>query len=147
MVWKPNVTVAAIVEKDGRFLCVEEETDEGIMINQPAGHLEDGESLVDAVTREVLEETAWHFRPTALVGVYRWRHPSKQITYLRFAFTGELGQFDEKRPLDEGIVRTLWLNRDEMAQSVGRHRSPQVLRCVEDYTNGTRLRLECLHDL
>ena len=147
MVWKPNVTVAAVVEKDGLFLCVEEETDDGLLINQPAGHLEDGESLVDAVTREVLEETAWHFQPTELIGVYRWRHPEKPITYLRFAFAGDLVQFDENRSLDKGIVRTLWLSRDELAQSVGRHRSPQVLRCVEDYTNGTRLPLECLHDL
>jgi ADP-ribose pyrophosphatase YjhB (NUDIX family) len=147
MVWKPNVTVAAVVEREGRFLCVEEETESGLMINQPAGHLEDGESLVDAVVREVLEETAWHFDPTGLVGVYRWRHPDKHITYIRFAFTGELRRLEEHRPLDDGIVRTLWLSREELAQSNDRHRSPQVLRCVEDFKNGTLLPLDCLHDL
>ncbi|KPK10304.1 MAG: 7,8-dihydro-8-oxoguanine-triphosphatase [Acidithiobacillales bacterium SG8_45] len=147
MVWKPNVTVAAVVERDGRFLCVEEETDNGLMINQPAGHLEDDESLIAAVTRETLEETAWHFLPTALIGVYRWRHPDKPITYLRFAFTGELLEFDNDLTLDDGIVRALWLSRDELEQTQHRHRSPQVLRCVDDYQNGIRLPLEVLHDL
>lgn len=147
MVWKPNVTVAAVVERDNHFLLVEEETSAGLMINQPAGHLEDGESLVDAVKRETLEETAWQFLPTELVGVYRWQHPHKGITYLRFAFTGDLLQREIDRPLDDGIVRTLWLSRDELAKSSDRHRSPQVLRCVEDYFNGIRLPLTVLHDL
>lgn len=147
MVWKPNVTVAAIVEQDGRFLCVEEETGSGLMINQPAGHLEDDESLIDAVARETLEETAWHFLPTALVGIYRWRQPDRQITYLRFAFTGKLLEFDNGRTLDDGIVRALWLSRDDLAQTRDRHRSPQVLRCVDDYQKGIRLPLDTLHDL
>lgn len=147
MVWKPNVTVASVVERDGRFLCVEEETDSGLMINQPAGHLEDGESLITAAIRETLEETAWQFRPTALIGVYRWRQLDKQLTFLRFAFTGDLIEFDSDRSLDDGIVRTLWLSRDELEQTQHRHRSPQVLRCVEDYQKGTRLPLDILHDL
>jgi len=117
------------------------------MINQPAGHLEDDESLIDAVARETLEETAWHFLPTALVGIYRWRQPDRQITYLRFAFTGKLLEFDNGRTLDDGIVRALWLSRDDLAQTRDRHRSPQVLRCVDDYQKGIRLPLDTLHDL
>ncbi len=147
MVWKPNVTVAAVVARDDKFLVVEEETDAGLMINQPAGHLEESESLTDAVVRETLEETAWHFRPTGLIGIYRWRHPDKDTTYLRFAFTGELLQWEEERMLDDGIVRTLWLSRDELTQSSDRHRSPQVLRCVTDYLNGELMPLDVLHDL
>ena len=147
MVWKPNVTVASVIERDGRFLCVEEETDRGLMINQPAGHLEDGESLITAVIRETLEETAWQFYPTALIGIYRWRQQDKHLTFLRFAFTGDLIEFDDNRSLDSGIVRTLWLSRDELGQTQQRHRSPQVLRCVDDYLKGTRLPLDTLHDL
>ena len=90
MIWKPNVTVAAVIERDGKFLLVEEETESGLAFNQPAGHLEAGESLLDAVVRETMEETAYPFRPTALVGIYQWRHPVKDLTYLRFAFSGEL---------------------------------------------------------
>ena len=147
MVWKPNVTVAAVVERDRQFLLVEEETDAGLMINQPAGHLEDGESLIDAVVRETLEETAWQFRPTGLVGVYRWRQPDSNTTFLRFAFTGELVRLEQDRALDHGIVRTLWLSQEQLAQSGDRHRSPLVRRCVEDYLRGERLPLDALHDL
>jgi ADP-ribose pyrophosphatase YjhB (NUDIX family) len=147
MVWKPNVTVAAVVERDGRFLLVEEETNGELAINQPAGHLDEGESLVEAVVRETLEETAWKFRPEALLGVYRWPHPTKAITYLRFAFTGRLLQHDPARPLDDGIVRALWLTPEEVRREQHRHRSPQVQVCIDDYLRGRRYPLDVLRDL
>lgn len=144
MVWKPNVTVAAVVERNGKFLLVEEETDGGLMFNQPAGHLEPEESLVAAAARETLEETAYQFIPRHLVGIYRWRHPERSITYLRFAFGGTLGEHNPDRPLDQGIVRAVWLTAEEIRASCGRHRSPLVLRCVEDYLRGVRAPLELL---
>lgn len=144
MIWKPNVTVAAVVQRDGRFLLVEEETDAGLRFNQPAGHLECGEALVDAVVREALEETAYHFRPTHLVGIYSWRNDEKDVTYLRFAFGGELFGFDPGRKLDEGIVAARWLTLDEVRATVPRHRSPLILRCIEDSLAGKRYPLDIL---
>jgi 8-oxo-dGTP pyrophosphatase MutT (NUDIX family) len=144
MIWKPNVTVAAVVQRDGKFLLVEEETDNGLAFNQPAGHLEAGESLVDAVVREALEETAYHFRPTHLVGIYSWRHPSKDITYLRFAFAGELRGWEAERQLDAGIVGARWLTLDEVKATQARHRSPLILRCCEDLLAGKRYPLDLL---
>lgn len=144
MVWKPNVTVAAVIHRDGKFLLVEEETEAGLAFNQPAGHLEEGESLVEAVAREVLEETAYHFRPMHLVGVYQWRHPSKELTYLRFAFAGDLYGWEPERPLDEGIVAARWLTPDEIRACQARHRSPLILRCCEDYLAGQRFPLDLL---
>lgn len=144
MIWKPNVTVAAVVERDGKFLLVEEETEAGLAFNQPAGHLEEGEKLVDAVVREALEETAWHFRPTHLVGIYHWKHPAKDVTYLRFAFGGELLQHEPQRPLDAGIVAARWLSLDEVRATQARHRSPLVLRCIEDALAGRRYPLDLL---
>src|SRR5260221_1955532 len=114
MVWKPDVTVAAVVERDGRFLLVEEHTERGLLFNQPAGHLEAGEPLVAAVVRETLEETAWEFTPEHLIGVYRWRPPGSEITYLRFAFSGRLGRHFTDRVLDTGIVRAIWLSPEEI---------------------------------
>ena len=145
-IWKPSVTVAAVVERDGRFLLVEEHTDEGLRINQPAGHLDPGESLPQAVSREALEETAHPFAPKALLGVYLWRTPAPAgaTTYLRFAFTGELGEQIAGQPLDHGIVRTLWLSPQELAARSGQWRSPLVGRCVEDYLAGRRFPLELL---
>lgn len=143
-VWKPNVVVAAVIEEDGRFLLVEEETEDGLRYNQPAGHLEKGESLLDAVRREAFEETAHHFEPTALVGVYKWPHPTKDLTYLRFAFTGVVGGFDPTARLDTGIVRAVWMTRDEIAACESRHRSPFVLRCVDDHLAGRRFPLDLL---
>jgi phosphatase NudJ len=147
--WKPNVTVAAIVERDGRFLLVEEATAEGLKLNNPAGHLDPGESPADGCAREVLEETAHHFRPTALLGVYlsrvMHRPTGKDVTYLRLAFCGELGQHDPARPLDQGIVRTLWLTADEIRASIERHRSPLLMRCVEDYLAGVRHPLSAIY--
>ncbi|MBB5392343.1 MULTISPECIES: NUDIX hydrolase [unclassified Herbaspirillum] len=148
-VWKPSVTVAAIVERQGRFLMVEEQSGGAIRINQPAGHLEPGESLLDAVVREALEESARVFAPTALVGAYLSRNVSSSrggmsVTYLRFAFAGSVGE-PLDRALDEGILRTVWLTRDELAACAERHRSPLVLRCVDDYLRGQRAPLELLH--
>lgn len=138
--WKPSVTVAAIIERDGKFLLVEEHTPEGLRLNNPAGHLDPGETPAQGCAREALEETAHTFTPTALVGVYlsRFQRPAtgEDITYLRFAFRGELGAFDATRTLDTGIVRTLWLSPDELRASAARHRSPLVLRCVEDHLAG-----------
>ncbi len=144
MIWKPNVTVAAVVHRDGKFLLVEEGTDAGLAFNQPAGHLEQGESLVDAVVREALEETAYHFKPTHLVGIYNWPHPTKDLTYLRFAFAGELRGYEAGRPLDDGIVGARWLNLDEVRATQARHRSPLILRCCEDYLAGRRYPLDLL---
>ena len=151
--WKPNVTVAAVVERDRRFLLVEEHTSDGLRLNNPAGHLDPGESLADACARETLEETAHRFRPTALVGVYLSRAPRPSggsvkpnpVTYLRFAFCGELGDFLPDRRLDHGIVRALWMTADEIRASAGRHRTPLLLRCMEDYLSGTRFPMDLLH--
>lgn len=144
--WKPSVTVAAIIEHEGRFLLVEEHTPEGLRLNNPAGHLDPGESPEQAVARETLEETAHGFMPTGLIGVYLSRFQrqatGEDITYLRFAFCGELGAFDPERSLDEGIVRTLWMTPEEARASADRHRSPLVLRCIEDHLAGHRYPLE-----
>ena len=147
MIWKPNVVVAAIVEHDGKFLLVEEKADGRLVLNQPAGHLDEGESLMQAVVRETLEETAWHFTPESLLGVYRWPHPAKGITYLRFAFSGQVTRHEEGRALDREIVRTLWLTPEEIRAEHARHRSPQVLRCLDDYLAGRRYPLNLITDL
>jgi len=119
MIWKPHVTVAAVVEQAGRFLIVEEETEDGVRLNQPAGHLEANESLIQASIREALEETGRHFMPSHVLGVYRWTHPSLDITYLRFAFSGEFGGFEAGRTLDAGILRSIGLSADEL-RALGR---------------------------
>jgi phosphatase NudJ len=149
--FKPNVTVAAIIEQvtDGlsRYLLVEEQTREGLRLNNPAGHLDPGESLLQAVVREVLEETGCHFLPQALVGVYlsRFRRADEgDITYLRFAFCGTVSEPEAHRPLDEGIVRTLWSTVAELRTSAPQHRSPLVLQCVEDHQAGRRYPLAVL---
>ncbi len=147
-IWKPSVTVAAIIERDQRFLLVEEHTAEGIKFNQPAGHLDPGESLVAAAAREALEETAHDFIPDTLVGVYLSRYQSSRmsedVTYLRFAFTGTLGAMHD-RPLDDGILRTVWMSHQEITATQDRHRSPLVLKCVEDYLAGQRFPLSVIH--
>jgi len=144
--WFPHVTVAAVIERDGKFLLVEEQADDALVINQPAGHWEAHESLIEAAVRETLEETAYHFQPKCLVGVYRWPHPQKDITYLRFAFTGDILSHAADRPLDNGILRALWLTPEELLAQSTRHRSPLVQRCVEDYLAGKRYPLELLTD-
>jgi 8-oxo-dGTP pyrophosphatase MutT (NUDIX family) len=147
-VWKPAVTVAAIAERDGHFLLVEEETSDGIRFNQPAGHLDPRESLVQAVIRETLEESAYDFTPTALVGVYMSSYLSsrtgQEVTYLRFAICGDIGaQYDQ--PLDFGILRAVWMTYDEMLACRDKHRSPLVLRCVDDYLGGKRSPLSLIY--
>lgn len=148
-IWKPHATVAAIIERDGQFLMVEEHTPEGLRINQPAGHLEYGESLVQAVVRETLEETAQDFRPTALVGVYLLEvgAAAAATTYLRVAFAGELGPAPAARALDPCIVRTLWLTRAQLAERSADLRTPLVLQCIDDYLAGRRASLDLLHHL
>jgi len=151
--WKPSATVAAIIEKDGKFLLVEEHTPEGLRLNNPAGHLDEGESLVQGCAREALEETMHLFTPTYLLGVYMSRfhrparagHAAEDITYLRFAFGGDLGDLQPWRSLDTGIVRTLWLTPDEIRASADRHRSPLIVRCMEDHLRGQRFPLDLIH--
>lgn len=140
--WKPSVTVAAVIERDGRFMLVEEETAEGLKLNNPAGHLDPGESPAQGCAREALEETAHRFVPTAMVGVYLARAlkpaTGEDITYLRFAFCGDLGEREPGRALDTGILRTVWMTPEEIRASADRHRSPLLLRCMEDYLAGMR---------
>jgi 8-oxo-dGTP pyrophosphatase MutT (NUDIX family) len=145
-IWKPSVTVAAVIAVENKFFMIEEETAEGVRINQPAGHLDPGETLEQAVVRETLEETAHDFRPDALLGTYLSRYVSptgEQVTYLRFAFTGELGQ-QHDRALDHGILRTVWMSYEELLASQARHRSPLVMQCVDDYLQGKRAPLSLL---
>lgn len=157
--WKPSVTVAGIIENRGRFLLLEEHTSEGLRLNNPAGHLDPFESPVEACIREVLEETARHFSPTALLGIYLSRfirperpktadtpsHALQDITYVRFAFCGTVGDEMQELHYDEGIVRTLWMTPEEVCASQDRHRSPLVLQCMEDYLAGKRLPLDAVH--
>lgn len=151
--WKPSVTVAAVIERQGRFLLVEEETPEGLRLNNPAGHLDHGESPVEAVVRETLEETARNFVPEALLGLYMARFqrpgrdgaPLEDVTYLRLAFRGTVGDEVPGWLLDHGIVRTLWMSADELRACPERHRSPLVLQCIEDHLAGRRLPLEAIH--
>jgi 8-oxo-dGTP pyrophosphatase MutT (NUDIX family) len=144
MVWKPHVTVAAIIEQNGKFLLVEEHTSQGLLFNQPAGHLEPNESLPAAVIRETLEESAYVFEPQNLIGIYRWHAPESDTTYLRFAFAGRILTHHPERTLDEGIVRALWMTSEEIRATIARHRSPLVLRCVEDYLAGKHYPLEII---
>ena len=140
-VWKPSVTVAAVIERDGKFLLVQERITGRLVLNQPAGHLDPGESLVAACRREVLEETAQRFNPTALVGIYRWRDPKKDFTFLRFCFRGELSG-TEQRALDKEIVALHWLTLEELKDRRAEHRSPLVQKCVEDFLAGRSFPLE-----
>jgi phosphatase NudJ len=150
--WKPSVTVAAIIEREGKFLLVEEHTQDGLRLNNPAGHLDPGESPDQACARETLEETAFHFTPGALVGIYMSRFerplPGEQapldITYLRFALCGVLGDEVVGQALDEGIVRTLWLTPEEIRACSHLHRSPMLLTCMEDYLAGRRYPLDLI---
>jgi 8-oxo-dGTP pyrophosphatase MutT (NUDIX family) len=151
--WKPSVTVAAIIERDGQFLLVEEHTPEGLRLNNPAGHLDPGEGPQAGCVREALEETARQFTPTALLGIYLSRfqrpaqagHAAEDITYLRFAYCGSVGDALVGHSLDTGIVRTLWMYPAEVRASVARHRSPLVLQCMEDYLRGQRWPLDMVY--
>lgn len=149
--WKPNVTVAAVIERDGRYLLVEEvsdtPTDGASVFNQPAGHVEANEQITAAAMREVLEETGWRFAPTGLVGTYYWTSPANGITYLRFCFTGTVDGHDPARPLDQGIVAAHWLTRSEVEGLGRRLRSPMVLACIRDFEAGRVLALDFLRHL
>jgi 8-oxo-dGTP pyrophosphatase MutT (NUDIX family) len=134
----PEITVAAVTEQDGRFLVVEERIDRRLVLNQPAGHVEPGETLLEAVVREVREETAWHFTADKLIGVYLWRRPDTGRTTKRFTFAGAVTDHRPDQPLDEGIVATHWLTRAELEGREPQLRSPLVLRCIEDYLAGRR---------
>ena len=134
----PEITVAAIAEADGRFLVVEERINQRLVFNQPAGHVENGESLLTAVVREAREETAWRFEPESLIGVYLWRSPDSGVTTMRFAFSGSVDDHQAAQPLDYGIVGTHWLSRTDLLEREQQLRSPLVMRCIEDYLDGKR---------
>lgn len=144
MVWKPHVTVAAIIERDRRFLLVEEETPRGLQFNQPAGHFEKNEDLIAAVKREVYEETAWQFEPEHIISIQLWRRNPDYPTFLRVCFTGACHSHNPGQPLDAGIVATHWLTRDEIAQQRERLRSPLVLIGIDEYLSGQRHPLSLL---
>lgn len=147
MIWKPNVTVAVVAERDGKFLMVEENAGGRLVLNQPAGHLDEGEGLQQAAAREALEETAWHVVPESLVGIYRWQMPDNATTYLRACFAARCVDFDRTRELDTGIERAIWLSYQELLERAAQMRSPMVMRCIDDYRAGHRFPLALLHDL
>jgi len=142
-IWRPSVTVAAVIERDGRFLLVEERIDGRIVLNQPAGHLDRGEPLLAACKREVLEETAHRFEPTSLVGIYRWHYAARDVTFLRFCFSGEIRGVED-RALDREIVALRWLTEGEVKSRQAEHRSPLVQECVQDFLAGRRFPLDVL---
>ena len=146
MGWKPSITVAAIVETDGRFLLVEERIGGQHVLNQPAGRVEPAENLVAAVVREALEETAWHFEPEWLLGIYPWRSHSSPRSSLRFAFAGRVHAHEPARTLDAPVVAVHWLRREELVRSTLPLRTPLVLRCIDDYLAGRRLPLSAIND-
>lgn len=143
MIWKPHATVAAIVEKNGKFLMVEEDIGGEIVYNQPAGHLEANENLIDAVIRETQEETAWLFTPEALLGIYLWPQPKTDRTFLRFAFCGSCSNHQSDQALDDGILRALWLTKEEL-QNSKKLRSPMVIQNIDDYLAGRRYPLDII---
>lgn len=145
MIWKPNVTVAAVIEQNGKYLLVEEDQqDQGIQLNQPAGHLEPGESIIEASIREVLEETAYTFIPQWLIGIYHWHSYAADTTFLRFALSGMVTDFDPNRTLDSGILCATWFDLHEIRERSSCHRSPLVMQCIEDYLAGKRYPLEII---
>ncbi len=147
MIWKPHVTVAAVIEDAGRFLLVEENIEGRLVLNQPAGHLDPGESLLDAVARETREETGWRFQPECLIGAYLWHMESHDRTFLRFTFGGTAFDHDPAQPLDDEIERALWLTPDELRARAAELRSPMVMRSIQDYLQGVRHSLDCLVDM
>ncbi|MBI3561480.1 MAG: NUDIX hydrolase [Gammaproteobacteria bacterium] len=144
---RPRITVASVLERDGAFLLVEEHVQQRHVLNQPAGHLEQNERIVDAVVRETLEETRWQFRPTHLTGIYRWTNTQANITYVRFCFTGELLDYVADRQLDQGIIRALWYTPAQLQASTIPARSPLVARCIEDYRRGQRYDLDLITEI
>lgn len=144
MILRPDLTVAAIVERDGQFLLVEERVSKRLVFNQPAGHVEQGEQFIDAVVRETLEETAWTFHPEALVGIYFWDQPDRPRSFLRAAFCGRVSEHDPARRLDRGIERAVWMTREQIVARSARLRSPMVLSCIDDYLDGARYPLDVI---
>ena len=146
MIWKPHATVAAIIERDKQFLMVEEIVNNKRVFNQPAGHLEPDESLIDAVIRETREETAWRFEPQSLVGVYLWKNEASEQpsedSFLRFAYCGTCSDFEQAQQLDEGIIATHWFSKEDLLQRCDQLRSPLVMQCIDDYLDGRRFPLE-----
>ena len=140
----PHITVATVIEKDGRFLFVKEHAEERVVLNQPAGHLEMDESLIQAAIRETLEETGWDIEITQLIGIYLYTAPSNNVTYQRACFAGRALAQRENHQLDEGIIAPVWLSRDELIEQQALWRSPMVLRCIDDYLAGERFSLELL---
>jgi 8-oxo-dGTP pyrophosphatase MutT (NUDIX family) len=147
MTWRPHLTVAALAERDGHMLVVEELIRGQRVLNQPAGHVEDGESILEAVIRETLEETAYHFQPTHVVGTYLWRNPEDGRTTLRFALAGQITGHDASRQLDHGIVAAHWLPPERLREPGAPLRSPLVLRCIDDFLEGRRFDLKLLAQL
>ena len=147
MVWKPHVTVAAIIERDRRFLLVEEETSDGIRLNQPAGHLEEGEDVMAAVRREVFEETAWRFAPEHIVGIQLWRRNPESPSFLRICFSGFCHSHEPQNALDEGILATHWLTPEDIQSNAQRLRSPLVALCITEYLKGSRYPLALIKSL
>jgi len=146
-IWKPHATVATIIERDKRFLMVEEVANGKTVYNQPAGHLDPRESLVEAAIRETQEETAWRFTPEYISGIYRWDQPNTGKCFLRVAFVGSCDEHIENQPLDKGIIRALWLSHKELIEKTDKLRSPLVLRCIDDYLAGKKYPLELLTDI
>ena len=148
MIWTPHVTVAAVIADDGRYLMVEEHTGQpGTVFNQPAGHLEANESLIDAAIRETLEETGYTFTPEVVTGLYRWIEPNSGKTYLRICFSGSATPPAQPPKLDTGIVATHWLSLEELDALTPRLRSPLVRRSIEDHIGGCRYPLALLQDI
>jgi len=147
MSWRPDLTVAAIVQRDDRFLIVEERIRGQLVLNQPAGHVEDGESILDAVVRETLEETAWRFEPRHLLGLYQWRNPANGHGFLRVAISGEVLAHDSSRVLDQPVIAAHWLTREQLLAQPSRLRSPLVLACIDDHLAGRRHELSALSHL
>ena len=144
MIWKPHATVAAIIERDNKFLMVEELVHGERVFNQPAGHLDPDESLIDAAIRETQEESAWRFIPEAVTGIYLWKHPENAETFLRVALCGSCEDHQPSQPLDEGIIQAVWKSREELANNKIKLRSPMVLNCIDDYLSGNRYPLDIL---
>lgn len=145
--WAPHLTVAAVIEREGRFLLVHEISDGLEVYNQPAGHLDENETLLEAVARETLEEAGCHFTPEAITGFYQWQSPLNDITYIRIAFCGSCSERDPETELDKEIIDTVWMTPEEMAEQSDKLRSPMVIRCVEDYLAGHRYPLEMIAEL